>query len=79
MTLNPKLEDQHNLVARLVSDGADDATVISTLFSAALCRTPTVSELKTLVSIVAEYEDRATALQDVAWSILTSAEFTFNH
>ncbi len=79
-TLNPKLADEGNLIAKRMSEGVDDAAIISQLFVAALSRPPTDDELKNLLSVVAEYgEDRATALQDVAWSILTSTEFTFNH
>jgi hypothetical protein len=79
-TLNPKLADQKNLVARMISDGADDTEIIQTLFAASLSREPTDAELKNLLSIRSEYgDDRDAALQDVAWSILTSTEFTFNH
>jgi hypothetical protein len=50
------------------------------LFVSALSREPSPDELQSLLSIVDEYgEDRSTALQDAAWSILTSTEFTFNH
>jgi hypothetical protein len=79
-TLNPKLADPQNLVARMITDGAEDKDIIRTLFAASLSRQPTDAELKKLLSIRAEYrDDRRTALQDVAWSILTSTEFTFNH
>ena len=79
-TLNPKLADDANLVGRLIKDGADDTAIIKALFVAALARQPGDGELKNMLSIVAEYgDDRKTALQDVAWSVLTSTEFTFNH
>jgi hypothetical protein len=79
-TLNPKLADGANLIARMIADGADDSAVIRALFLAALVRQPSDAELHNLLVIRAEYgDDRATALQDVAWSILTSTEFTFNH
>lgn len=79
-TLNPKLADEKNLIARLIADGQDDAAIIRTLFSAALSREPNDGELKKMLSVVAEYgDDRSTALQDAAWSVLTSTEFTFNH
>ncbi len=79
-TLNPKLEDDGNLVGRMIADGSEDAEIIRALFLSALSRPPDDGELKNLLSICAEYGDeRATALQDVAWSILTSTEFTFNH
>ena len=79
-TLNPKLASADNLIGRLMKDGADDKKIITAIFVAALSRSPTESELKNLLSVVAEYkDDRATAMQDAAWSVLTSTEFTFNH
>ena len=40
----------------------------------------TIMMITTLMSVVSEYgDDRSTALQDAAWSVLTSTEFTFNH
>jgi hypothetical protein len=79
-TLNPKLADDGNLVARMIADGATDDEIIRALFVAALSRQPNDAESKELLSICAEYgDDRTTALQDAAWSILTSTEFIFNH
>ena len=79
-TLNPKLAAKDNLIGRLIKDDADDETIINAVFVAALARKPTSNELKNLLAVVAEYkDDRRTALQDVAWSVLTSTEFTFNH
>ena len=79
-TLNPKLADQKNRIALMVEAGDSDPTIIKRLFLAALSREPSQSELDRLLNIRSEYgEDRATAMQDVAWSILTSTEFTFNH
>ena len=64
----------------MVAAGDSDPTIIKRLFLAALSREPSQSELDRLLNIRSEYgEDRATAMQDVAWSILTSTEFTFNH
>ena len=79
-TLNPKLEDQDNLIFKMISEKASNSEIIEQLFLAALSRSPSTKELNNLLAIVSEYgEDRETALQDVAWSILTSSEFTFNH
>ena len=79
-TLNPKLTDEDNLIVQKVNSGADDAEIVKELFERALSRAPTNTELGTLLLIIAEYgEDRSTALQDAAWGILTSPEFTFNH
>jgi hypothetical protein len=79
-TLNPKLADESNLIARMINQDADDESIVRELFVKALMREPTDAELKTLMSVVSEYgDDRSTALQDAAWSVLTSTEFTFNH
>ncbi|TWU05000.1 DUF1553 domain-containing protein [Stieleria varia] len=79
-TLNPKLANEQNTLNRWIADGASDEEIIRQLFQSALCRAPSDDELKTLLGVLAEYEDdRQTGLQDVAWSILTSTEFTFNH
>lgn len=79
-TMNDKLASDDSFIAKQIKDGADDATIIGELFTRALVRQPTDDELATLLEVTKEYgDDRATALQDVAWSILTSTEFTFNH
>jgi len=79
-TLNPKLSSENNFLAAQIAAGSDDEAIIRKLFVAALSRQPTDAELNTLLEVVAEYgDDRKTALQDVAWSVLTSTEFTFNH
>ena len=79
-TLNPKLADQKNRIAQLINDNESDSVIIQTLFVAALTREASEFELQKLLGIRSEYgEDRGTALQDIAWSILTSTEFTFNH
>ncbi|MEM9587684.1 MAG: DUF1549 and DUF1553 domain-containing protein, partial [Planctomycetota bacterium] len=87
-TLNPKLSSESNLIGRLIAEGANDQQVIEALFDRALCRAPQPSEMTRLLEVVSEYQSEATgdgpaarltALQDVAWSVLTSTEFTFNH
>jgi hypothetical protein len=79
-TLNPKLAAKDNLIARSMAAGADNEEIIQSIFIAALSRKPTDGELQALMAILSEYgDDRETALQDVAWSVLTSTEFTFNH
>ncbi len=80
-TLNPKLASDQNVIARAIKAGKSDAEIITELFLRALSRPPQEDELQTLLEVLAEYgeQDRRTGLQDVAWSILTSGEFTFNH
>ncbi|QEG40531.1 hypothetical protein UC8_25450 [Roseimaritima ulvae] len=79
-TLNPKLNADNNLLARLQQQDADTDQVITALFERALARRPTEQERENLRAIVREYEDNTTdAWRDLAWSLLTSTEFTFNH
>ncbi|WP_345682700.1 DUF1549 domain-containing protein [Novipirellula caenicola] len=79
-TLNPKLADANNRIAKMIAGGKSPSEMIDTLFVAALSRSPSDQERERVLSVVAEYgDDLSTAMQDVAWSVLTSTEFTFNH
>lgn len=79
-TLNPKLAKRDNCIGKKMDAGVDAEQIVRDLFVAGLSRQPTQSELKNLLTIRAEYgDDVRTALQDIAWSVLTSTEFTFNH
>ena len=80
-TLNPKLASNSNLIGRMLRDKSDNREIVQAIFLSGLAREATDAELNRLLKVVAEYEtdERKTALQDVAWSVLTSTEFTFNH
>lgn len=79
-TLNPKLESESNILSTMTKEGREDRAILSKVFVRALSREPSEKELEAMLSVIKEYgDDRATALQDAAWSILTSTEFTFNH
>ncbi|WP_182869460.1 DUF1549 and DUF1553 domain-containing protein [Stieleria mannarensis] len=80
-TLNPKLAAKQNVLTEAVGKGLDDEAIIRELFLRGLAREPQAEEMKTLLGVLGEYgdDDRMTGLQDVAWSVLTSTEFTFNH
>lgn len=79
-TLNPKLNNEDNLINKMIAEGRPDNEIVETLFITALSRTPTQEELDSILNVVEEYQDdRSTALQDAAWGILTSPEFTFHH
>ena len=79
-TLNPKLEDESNRINQLIKGNTDHEKIVTTVFVAALSREPNQKELASILSVVKEYgDDHTTALQDAAWGILTSPEFTFHH
>ncbi|WDQ14660.1 DUF1553 domain-containing protein [Rhodopirellula sp. P2] len=79
-TLNPKLNDPASLPSLAASEEWDRDEYLDTLFRRALSRVPTVAERRSLVAVMDEYgDDQTTAMRDVAWSVLTSVEFTYNH
>ncbi len=78
-TLNPKLAAEGNVIEQMIAEGLTDEEAVKRLFRMALVRQPTDEELRTMLGVVAEYDSRETALRDMAWSVLTSTEFTFNH
>jgi len=79
-TLNPKLDDKQSLPSVAAEEQWDRSRFLNELFETALSRPPTPAEIERLSSVMDEYEDDQTsAMRDVAWSVLTSVEFTFNH
>lgn len=80
-TLNPKLAAADNWISQALSAGWDNDRLIDELFWSALVRRPTAAERDHLRSVVQEYpaDQRRQAVEDLVWSVLTSAEFTFNH
>jgi len=63
----------------LTSQKKSDAEIIDELYLAALCRHPRDSELKNTEDYIGRSQDRAAALEDIAWSILNLREFAFRH
>jgi hypothetical protein len=66
-----------NLIARLA--GASGDAVVEELYLSILTRHPTAEELREASGFLARHSDRTAALQDLAWALLASAEFRFNH
>jgi hypothetical protein len=68
-----------NLTDRLSRQASADA-VAEELYLSVLTRTPTAEERREVADFLARRPgDRSAALQDLAWALLTSAEFRFNH
>jgi hypothetical protein len=65
------------LIKKWISEGKDDHAILSDLYLAALCREPSDVEREKTSSYIASQPDRATALEDVVWSILNLREFIF--
>jgi hypothetical protein len=79
-TLNPKLQQINNQIGQWLSEGLENQQIIHQLFLQALSRSPTADEVARLNSLLQEYgeDKRREAVEDLCWSVLTSAEFIFH-
>ena len=81
-TVNQKLKQQTNRIDQLIASGATDEAIVEEAYVAALCRKPTDSEKKEILSMLGEANGNAKVrrevVEDVYWSILSSREFLFN-
>jgi hypothetical protein len=87
-TLNNKLRAPNSSIDMLVKLGFSDSQIVDYLYLASFSRYPKDSERSALVSALASAEQqkiagvddlRRAALTDMAWAMLTSEEFIFNH
>ncbi len=67
-----------NLTDRLAKLKSDEA-IADELFLSVLTREPSAEERADVASILATAPDRATAITELVWALLASAEFRFNH
>lgn len=67
-----------NLIDRLTALASADA-VADELYLSVLTRRPDADERRETADFLAHRKDRIAALQDLAWALLASAEFRFNH
>jgi hypothetical protein len=89
-TLNKKLMAPDGVVALFQRLGLSDARAVEQIYLAAFSRYPTDQERATVLAQLAEAkqvkgtpdairEARRQAMEDMAWALLTSKEFLFNH
>jgi hypothetical protein len=87
-TLNNKLRAPGNSIDMLIRLGFDDGQIVDYLYLASLSRHPTDAERAALVKALAAAEQekiagvddpRRSALNDMAWALLTGEEFMFDH
>ncbi len=79
-TLRNWLAPRPGDLADRLSKITDDRALADELFLSALTRLPTEDERQTVVLCLKDQpKERPAALQDLAWALLTSVEFRFNH
>ncbi|HEY6293580.1 MAG TPA: DUF1549 domain-containing protein [Terriglobia bacterium] len=87
-TLNDKLRDPASSVSMLLQLGFSDEQIVDYFYLAAFNRPPKDAERSALVKALSSAEQqkvegaenpRRAALIDMAWAMLTSQEFMFNH
>ena len=82
-TLNHKLMAGTGLVQRLAATDRSNADVLDDLYLSALSRRPTRAEAQAILARLGEPPAdpvaRRQQIEDLAWAVLTSTEFLFNH
>ncbi len=72
--------DQPDHLVPMLMNLADHASRVDTVFQAALGRFPADDERNLLIEFLNQREGSlAAGLRQIVWSLLTSAEFRFNH
>ncbi len=80
VTLNRKLSTPASRIGLMVFAGLSDGEVLDHLYLAAFSRRPRSEERELLLKqLSVPREQRRQALDDMAWALLTSKEFMFNH
>ena len=78
-TVHNKLRSDAGSVHQWITGGKTDAEIIELLYLTALSRPPLSEEQATAQNHVKSNEDRTRALEDVAWAVINSKEFLFQH
>ena len=79
-SLQTKFASGEGRVKRLAAGTGTPGDIVTELYLATFSRTPTPEEVRIAVrAFEIEGATRQTATEDVAWALLNSAEFVFNH
>lgn len=74
-----KLRADNGRIAIMLKENKSNEEIITSLYLAALARTPSVEEMTASTKHIGAQQDRRQALEDVGWAILNSKEFLFQH
>ena len=74
-----KLTHDAGRVAKLVRTQPSDRELVEELYLSFLSRPPREEERRAAIAHLASAPDRRAAAEDLAWSLLNTLEFVFNH
>jgi hypothetical protein len=77
--VHDKIRSKDGRLHRWIAEGKADSEIVGLLYLTALSREPMPVELQTAQQHIAAQPDRASALEDVAWAVINSKEFLFQH
>ncbi|MCA9041532.1 MAG: DUF1553 domain-containing protein [Planctomycetaceae bacterium] len=77
--IQDKLKVETGRLQTLVKSGQEDAAIVNEIYLAAVSRRPEEVELQAALEHIKSSSDRTQALEDVAWAVLNSKEFLFQH
>jgi hypothetical protein len=77
--IHGKLRDENNRFRKMLAAGRSHEEIVTELYLAAVCRPPTEKELAASLRHIAAKQDAVVAFEDIAWAILNTNEFLFQH
>jgi hypothetical protein len=77
--IHGKLRDESNRFRKLLAAKKPPEDIIRQLYLAAVCREPNSNELRAGLVHLETKKDEVTAFEDIAWAILNTNEFLFQH
>jgi hypothetical protein len=78
--IQAKLTHEGGTVARLAREQEDDTKLVEELYLTFFARPPGAAETAAALKHLKKYPDnRRAAAEDLAWALMNSTEFLFNH
>ena len=78
-TYTQKIGKEGSRLDNLIKSGASNRKIIEEFYLAGLGRFPSAAEQAELQAKIGKRASRGEALEDLAWGVITSQEFTYNH
>ena len=77
--IQKKLSHQDGRIRAIAAEFTDNKKAVEEIYLTCFARYPAKDEMTAAVEYLEQAEDRQTGLEDVAWSVMNSLEFLFNH